>query len=69
MVGKIFEGGMLIRILPTTPLQIFCKIILNSQVIVKSIIGPDDNFSRNSRAYFTFNASAAMRVNAGTNHV
>ena len=37
------------RTLPTTLLQTFCKIILNSKVIIKSIIDPDDNFSRNSR--------------------
>ena len=43
-IGKIFEGEMLIRILPTTLLQIFCKIILISQAIVKSIENPDDNF-------------------------
>ena len=39
----MFQGGMLIRTLPTTLLQIFCKIILNSQVIIKSIIDPDNN--------------------------
>ena len=44
MVGKLFEREMLIRILPTTPLQIFCEIILNFQVIVKSVIVPDEKF-------------------------
>ena len=44
---KIFIGEMLIRTLPTSLLQIFCKIILNSKVIVKSIIDPDDNFCNN----------------------
>ena len=39
----MFQEGMLIRTSPTTLLQIFCKIILNSQVIVKSIIDPDNN--------------------------
>ena len=34
---KTFEGEMLIRTLPTTLLQIFCKIILNFKVIVKII--------------------------------
>ena len=34
----------MIRTLPTTLLQIFCKIIPNSKDIVKSIIAPDDNF-------------------------
>ena len=35
---------MLIQILPTTLLQIFCEVILNRKVIVKSITVPDDNF-------------------------
>ena len=43
-MGKIFEGEMLIRTLPTTLLQIYCKIIPNSDVIVKSVIAPDDTF-------------------------
>ena len=33
---------MLIRPLPTTPLQIFCENFLKLKVIVKSILGPDD---------------------------
>ena len=45
--GKIFEGEMLIRTLPTTLLQIFCKISFNPKVIVRSTIDPDDNFYRN----------------------
>ena len=49
MIGKIFEGEMLIRTLPTTFLQIFSKIILNSKVSVKSILDPDDNFWRNAQ--------------------
>ena len=43
-IGKIFEGEMLIRTLPTTLLQIFCKRIPNSEDINKSVIVPDDNF-------------------------
>ena len=39
------------RALSTTPLQIFCKNTLNSEVIVKSITDPDDNFSRNFKHY------------------
>ena len=35
---------VLIRTQPTTFLQIFHKIILNFKVIIKSILGPDDNF-------------------------
>ena len=38
---------MLIRILATTLLQIFCKIILILKVITKSIIDADDNIWRN----------------------
>ena len=41
ITGEIFEEGMLIRTLPTTLLQIFCKIILYFQVIVKSITEED----------------------------
>ena len=41
---KRFEEGMFIRTLPTTLLQILREIILNSLVIVKSIIDLDDNF-------------------------
>ena len=36
------------RTLLITLLEIFSKIILNFKLIVKSIIGPDDNFWRNS---------------------
>ena len=45
---EIFDGEILIKRPPTNLLQIFCKIILNSKVIVKGIIDPDDTFSRNS---------------------
>ena len=44
---KIFDGDMFMRILLTTLLQIFCKIILNSKTVVISIGVPDDNFWRN----------------------
>ena len=37
---------MLIRTLSTTVLEILCKIILNFQVIVKSITDPEDNFKK-----------------------
>ena len=47
VVWKIFEGEMLIRILGTTLIQIFCNSILYSQVIVKSTLDPDDHFWRN----------------------
>ena len=43
-IVKRIEGEMFIRVLPSTLLQIFCKIILYYEVIVKSIIDPDDNF-------------------------
>ena len=42
-MGKIFEGEMVMRTVRTTLLQIFCKIILISKVIIKSIIDQDDN--------------------------
>ena len=42
MVGKIFEGEMLIRTFQTTLLQIFFKTILNSQDNVKSIKDPGE---------------------------
>ena len=49
---KYFEGEILIRTLATTPLQIFFKIILDTEVIIKSMIDPDDNFaSKNSQAW------------------
>ena len=47
VLGKIFDAEMSIRTLPTTLLQIFCKIILISKVIIKSIIDADDNIWRN----------------------
>ena len=34
---------MVIKFQHKTPLQIFCETILNSKVIVKSIVDPDDN--------------------------
>ena len=40
----MFDGELLIRILPTSFFQVFCKIILISKIIVKSIMIPDDNF-------------------------
>ena len=42
---------MFIRILPTALVQIFCDIILNSKVLVKSMLDPDDNFCSNSYEY------------------
>ena len=39
---KIFEEEMLVSTLPTTLLQIFCKIALILQVIVKGIVDPYD---------------------------
>ena len=41
---------MIIRTLPTTPLVIFCKILLHFQVIVKSAKDPDDSCKCNSYA-------------------
>ena len=45
---KIFDEEILIKLLPTTPLQIFCEFMLYSKVIYKSIMGPDDNLSKSS---------------------
>ena len=62
LLSKVFHikttisGGTLRHVLvlfktsPKTLFQIFLKIILNYQVIVKSITGPDDNFWRDSEA-------------------
>ena len=45
---KIFEGEMLIRTLPTTLLQIFCKVILISKVYPQNYhISQTDNIWRN----------------------
>ena len=44
---KIFDREMLIKKLLTTPLQIFCKIILIFKVVIKSIKGRNDNILRN----------------------
>ena len=45
---KIFEGKMFTRSQTTTPLQIFCQLLLYSQVIFKSIRVADDTFQRKS---------------------
>ena len=37
-IQNMIKGEMLINTLPTPLLQIFCKITLNSKVIVKSIL-------------------------------
>ena len=39
---KKIEGEMLIEIQPTTPLQIFCELMINFKDILKSIEGADD---------------------------
>ena len=44
ILGKIFEVEMLIRTLPTTLVQILCKLISNSKVIVKINAETDENF-------------------------
>ena len=48
IVRKIFDGEMLIRTYPTTLPEMFCKIILNFKVMVKSSLGPEDYLLRNS---------------------
>ena len=47
----MIEGEKLIKTLPNNFLQIFEKYILNSQVIVKSVIEADVNFFSNSQAW------------------
>ena len=47
-VERIFEGEMFMRKLLIILPQIFSKIVLNFKLIFKNIIGPDDNFWRNS---------------------
>ena len=39
---KIFDGELYIKTLPTTLLQIVYKLMLHSEVIFKSMTGPDD---------------------------
>ena len=48
--GTILKEGMFFRTLPITFLQIFFKISINSKVIIKSRIDPDNNFLRNFKA-------------------
>ena len=44
-IGKrISDGEMFISTIPTTLLQVFYKIILHSEVIVKIMLDPDDHF-------------------------
>ena len=45
----MFEVETPVRTLPTTLLQTFKKIILNSQVIVKCMIDPDNNLRETLR--------------------
>ena len=42
-----FEGGMLLRKMPTTLFQIFCKIILNFKIVTKKTLQDDDIFQKN----------------------
>ena len=51
MIKKIFDGEMFIRTLPTTLLQIFCKIILNLKIIAKFDIDPDNYFQMEHLSY------------------
>ena len=47
MVRNIFEGELLLRTLSTLPLQHFCKIVLRTDVFVKSVRDPDEKCKRN----------------------
>ena len=40
----MFDGEMYIQTQLTTLLQIFCTFMFNLEVILKSIVHPDDNF-------------------------
>ena len=42
MLGKMYDGDMLIRKLSKTLHQVFCKIFLNTRVIAKCNIDPDE---------------------------
>ena len=44
----LFDGEMLIRILSRIPIQFFCEIIINFQIINENIMDPDDFFMKNS---------------------
>ena len=57
IVWKLFGKGMRIRTLPTILLQIFWKIFLNVQVIVKSSIDPDDNFKSQDQHFYYYSTS------------
>ena len=52
---KIVDGEMLIRTLPTTFLQISCKILLHSKVILLSIIDPGVILRVNGLSKLSFN--------------
>ena len=43
-IQENIEGEIFMRIYPATLFQNFSTIILNLQMIVKSIMDPDDNF-------------------------
>ena len=42
LIQKIFVQKILIKVNPTTLLQIFCEIVLNSKNIIKNVKYPDD---------------------------
>ena len=46
----MFEGEMLNRTIPRNLFQTFCKIIINFQVIIKSLKDSDDKFKSILRA-------------------
>ena len=56
----MFQGGMLIRILPTSLLNKLIKIILNSQVFVKIIVDPEDDCSRSINTIFLLEPSLML---------
>ena len=55
----MFHGEMFIKIKLIVLIQMFCQVLLNSKVIFKSVIDPDDYFKKDyfdstffSKAYF-----------------
>ena len=70
---KIFEEGMFLKTFSTTLLQKFCKISINSKVVIKSIIDPDDNYKHILTGVLTRNqtelGTAATRADTGEDYV
>ena len=71
---KIFEGEMLITSQTTTPLQIFCELLLYSLVIFKSMKEADDTSKSNSecewvKRFIQTHAGVSKFINPGAQHL